>query len=744
MTDSNGDHNKFLEKLSLITACIKKANDLEEELRKGQKPAIKTGESICIGFHIRHVFDTSAPSVGLNDSSGIKATNISKLNKIHGLQTLNHILDTLYYDNKKKNNYSASKKHTKLCIKIDFDKKLNNDNVEIGCHVFDRESKVDNNKDGWLGCHFTVLEGRVFDHDREYIKDFVSGVIDCPWKRPEPDNDSNRYSIFEDYICGTEKLCDDLKIVHSLSAYRVITAALYQLGSYAKKEDETTKEKLFGAQTVTLIIRSESPFSVVVGVTIITEKINPNIIKISKRFLQSKFNSFISIDGFLALFSSSSKIHIPEDDFIKYFWGSDWYRPEYTPHEPKLMATYLSKFISVSKSKIDSNIITKILKYSLTAFIDVQRNFVGSRLEGKPVCFGFILGNPGLLTHTPREQPFPLVYKNHAGIYKFFKQEELPKQVHLASIPTDRAVVFPYCSPPEHSGAKAELAAFVLEFDEAMEEFRAYRCFRLWSDQYIPYLYYTKRFPWAISSYVGPGAEIRIFAGGHLVAYHYERGWLTISLDEAEKSLQAQKIVDTIIIRYLLQVALQMSRFSNPDAKGGMLIYLANNQTGNQSIKNCSLFQSLTDNQPVRSEDTNNLWLTGRNLIRVKKSDNEDDKLKACYELDYAVARTLLQAAQLDGAIVLYHDKLDDDKSNNLFPVKVHLFGQRINATQKDKNPKSGTRHAAAEALMKNDNIPERSIAIAISSDGPISIWAKLIKNKVFGDPIKIGIPLDT
>ncbi len=708
---------------------------------------------ICIGFHLRHVFDTSAPSVGLNNGSGDKAKEIINRNKKFGLQTLNHVLDTLYYDSDKKDERSSkSKKPTKLCIQIDFDNKVEPNKADNGCHVFDRKPNGDdNNKDnsGWLNCHYSILENHIFDNDREYIKDFVSGVVKLPWEKSNNPSIANKHSLFEDYICGSEKLCDDLEIAHSLSAYRVITAALYQLGTYATQENEIIKtELLFGPQTITLIIRSESPFSVVIGATIIARYINKNIIQISRKFLEAQWDKFTNGDVLSTLFSPSEDKKVTQAEIVKCIWGQDWGSLKASSFESHPMACYLRELISGADP--DTNSWEKnpsILEKTLAAFVDTSRNFVGERLEGKPVCFGFILGNPGLLTHTPREQPFPLeYYESSKGIYKFFTQEELPKQVHLVSMPAERAVVLPYCGPPDFSGPSGRLAAFALEFDEAMEEFRAYPWFRLWSDQFIPYLYYTKRFPWAIASYVGPGAEIRIFVGGYLVAYHYEKGWLTISFDGAEECLHRQTKVDNIVVRRLLQVALQMSRFSNPDAKGGMLIYLARKPTKILKNKNGPLFQSLRDNEPVRAEDSKDLWLTGRDLIRVKKTfsyENNIAKARYEYELDYAVARTLLQAAHLDGAIVLYRGKSENAETNKC-PVKVHLFGQRINTTQKesDSGPKSGTRHAAAEALMQEKDIPRGSIAIAISSDGPISIWARL-KDKEFGDPIKIGIPLD-
>lgn len=724
MVNNKSDHEMFREKLSLVQTCRENAKALEDQL--------ETLNRICIGFHLRHVFDTEAPSVGLNIDPSEEthlANKTIKKNRKYGLQTLNHVLDTLYYNihgdsQGSTNRRDDSKQPKKLCIRVDFKREYAGE-----YHVFDRvpSSLTEPTKrlvNDWEYFHYDVLKNRIFEEDISKIRDFVSGVIDLPWKKPSGNNlvensknpsrpckKRSEGSLFEDFTCGAEKLCEELGIDHSLSAYRVITAALYQLGTYAtaKAEDDSL---LFGAQTVTILMRSEYPFSVVVGVTLIANNITEQMVKVSCSFLEEKWGEFNAEKGIAKVFG------LRDTNLKRSLWGQGWWRGNEGPYDSKCIAEYLCNLIPVFNS---NGPLWKrwpdTLKETLTAFVNALRSFSGERLEGRPVCFGFILGNPGLLTHTPREQPFALVYKNISSPYQFFTHDELPKQVHLAAMPEERAVVLPYCAPPDYSVAHGKLAAFALEFDEAMEEFRARPWSRLWSDEFIPYLYYTERFPWAVAAYVGPSAEIRVFARGKLVAYHHEKGWLTIDFENAVNHLKQQAGVDETIVRLLLEVSLQMSRFSRPDAKGGMLIYLA--EEPNNNVK--EYFQSLTDNEPLRAPEMP--WLTQSYLIRGGK-------------LDYAVARTLLQAAHLDGAIVV-------TKAAENCSIKVHSFGQRVvNTEQASSGPKSGTRHAAAEALMKEDNMFKRSVAIAVSSDGPIRIWAKP-ESGTFGDAIRIGIPLE-
>jgi hypothetical protein len=716
MLNNNSDQVIYREKRSLVKTCRTKAKALEEKLNPGNGAG--SANKICIGFHLRHVFDTAAPSVGLNinpDDSKHGANTTIEDNRKYGLQTLNHVLDTLYYKIHGNSQGNTNKRDDsnypkKLCIRINFAQKNTSE-----CHVFDRIAPLSEDNNKWKSCHYSVLNGHIFPEDKDKIKDFASGVIDLPWEKPSPEDPPGsstqhpKGSLFEDFTCGAEKLCKDLGIDHSLSAYRVITAALYQLGTYTTAEDDS-KNLLFGPQTVTLLMRSEAPFSVAVGVTLIAKDITEAMVDESKKFLKICWNEFNKLDGIEKVFDSTwAKI---EDSLF----GRKWWDVSKSPNDINLMAQYLRDLIPIP---ITENFGQRLntLQEPLAAFVYTLQSFCGERLEGRPVCFGFILGNPGLLTHTPREQPFALVYEDTKGQknYKFFTRDELPKQVHLAAMPAERAVVIPYCGAPDSSGPRGKLAAFALEFDEAMDEFRARPWSHLWSEQFIPYLYYTERFPWAVAAYVGPGAEIRLFVRGKLVAYHHEKGWLKIGFEHAMVRLKQAEVNETVV-RQLLEVALQMSRFSKPDAKGGMLIYIATQP--NRKVE--KYFQSLTDNEPLRGPETP--WLTQGYLIRGGK-------------LDYAVARTLLQAALLDGTIVVA-------KATEEYSVKVHSFGQRVvNTTQASSGPKSGTRRAAAEALMKEKKIPKGSVAIAVSSDGPIRIWAKP-KSGSFGDPVEIGIPL--
>ena len=51
----------------------------------------------CIGYHLRYAFDTLGPSVRLVSSSQADAVGIRDFTKNAGLQTLNHVIDSIKY-----------------------------------------------------------------------------------------------------------------------------------------------------------------------------------------------------------------------------------------------------------------------------------------------------------------------------------------------------------------------------------------------------------------------------------------------------------------------------------------------------------------------------------------------------------------------------------------------------------------------------------------------------------------------
>ena len=247
------EHEKDEKKFSALECCNLYAKELDTMLGKSLP------KTACIGFHLRQVFDRKAPSVGLfvRPQKKLKeAKEIIDENREYGLQTLNHVLDTLYY----RRNADEADQQKKLCIRVDY---LHDMAQGKTCHTFDKKYEFNEQGDAehkWGHAHYTVKKESFDSNDLKNIGDFTSGRFANISKGYRCDEESDRRLkgnatkfLFNDFTCGAEKLCSDLQIDHSLSAYRVITAAIYQLGRYACNDDDGFN--WFGSQTVTLLIR---------------------------------------------------------------------------------------------------------------------------------------------------------------------------------------------------------------------------------------------------------------------------------------------------------------------------------------------------------------------------------------------------------------------------------------------------------------------------------------------------------
>lgn len=830
----------FQNKLSIEKKCKEFAEGLRKEISNELKiPAPSNGQhSIVVGFHIRHVLDPNAPTVQISYDGKSPLTSppdayftlpdgqywkhpegILKQNAIASLQTLNHVIDTLYYDSKGSNGdhgetvYQSGRLATpekrRLLVWIDFlkdcSKELEGKTTEAGCHKFDRVIESYIIQPDWTRAHFAVCKAAFGDNDRDHVASFAS------YRTTQDDEGYGDDHLFGDYVCGAEKFCKDLNIPHSLSGYRVLTSAVYQLGRYACQGEQSEQRPRFGPNTITALIRSESALGAVFGVTVIFDIENAGILKSPEEkrdvlekllidFLEDKWDEFVD-----------SRFHFPKSELFSHkgrdtewqkiedsVWGASW--GQQVTRESQLAERLRDRILAIGQIRADAGYVERctppaqgllsrewdkwknLVLRPIHAFLEMLQRYAGERLEGRFLTFGFVLGNPQLLTHTPRERPFPITKSpDRDSLRFFFTREQLIKQVHLLAAPEDRAIVIPYSRcDGDGPGPKGKIAAHLLEFDEAMEEFRTKEWAVLWRDVFVPYLYYTERFPWAVAGFVGPGAQVRIFVDRMIVAYHDEKGWWDISIEEKvcsvcleimavkgipdvdpeevnndEKRNKIFKTVDSLI-----SVALQMSRFANPDAKGGMIVWLAGENlngwdplsphpelqphawnswntvdVGEQQGSLDPLTENLNASEPMRDPLCGKPWLRGKSLT--------DGRGK----LDYTTAKLVLQAAKQDGAILVKERQkisLNVQKKGIQCPsVKdnvVVAFGQRIIARSSinEIEDLGGTRRAAARALMKGDNpsVPPGSFVISVSSDGPLNIWVK----KSDGDPAECTI----
>src|SRR5262245_50133641 len=114
---------EFRKSLSLNGVAKPLAAIVENEVKKHSN-------RYCLFYHLRHVLDTSSPSVAILATAEEQATRIWQRNEKLGFHTLNHVLDSLYYPERSVGDVA-------ICVRVSF-------NVQEfeSCHLFDDIQEV--------------------------------------------------------------------------------------------------------------------------------------------------------------------------------------------------------------------------------------------------------------------------------------------------------------------------------------------------------------------------------------------------------------------------------------------------------------------------------------------------------------------------------------------------------------------------------------------------------------------------
>lgn len=231
--------------------------------------------------------------------------------------------------------------------------------------------------------------------------------------------------------------------------------------------------------------------------------------------------------------------------------------------------------------------------------------------------------------------------------------------------------------------------------------------------------------------------------------------------DVREDSFESSLTTGLRRLSLVLKVAIQMSPFVRPGHHGGIILYEtdanhdfqnpaapaneASGPTGSlessnavdtdrtpegRSLSNVSYESLHRESESIRLSGAN--WITGRKLLRRAPADGPGKSgtpstARHDYNLDHNVARLILRASALDGAVCLSGDC-----------CKVRRFAVRVNAQKADENqPGGGTKRAAAHAWLKAIGRSPNSFAITVSSDGPIRVYYKGADDHVFESPVR-------
>lgn len=708
---------------SLSLNCVAKA--LAESLKSKLPGAL---EKFCLGVHVRHVFDTTSPTVHVCASDDAKAAKIREENEKSGKQTLNHVLDALL-------GLPASGKSVGVtaCVTVEFREGACDD---YG-HPFDCGKRVVQER---LATEFQTSLPSYSGEKKVCAAHCFLTAVESEQARPE------------DYLCGTTKLCEQMKIAVTPMALYSVWSAIIQLGRFSGNSN-------FGCHTVTCLLRGADPFGFVVGFTLITSaRIKIALLKESFAFLQQAQITLnrneIALPPPEAPESCKTALHT-----IAKFRGmtrksasGEMFLPEAILHQLRddLIDGIESSSSDDFEFKKDS---TGILP-SIETFIHLASQFCDEKIEGRQLRFGLVHGNPALLFHWDGPSPIPLAVKN-----KFFNLNDLPKQFHLIEDPEDRCLVIPYLPPmaDSHDAVKSApvswtvqpgmaVPAFALELRHFKQAFAEADIIQFWSEEFRPYAYFTGRHHWAVACVVGPYSEMRVFTGGTLSAYRDGKGWKILrkpdkgagaALHPWERIVQqCPQWKDKPILRVLIELAIQLSPIANRHAKGGMLLFAPLTNDVNETPpptdgsnlwfneKGERVLQDLRAKEPTfLPHEGGGDWLSGRKLLPdLTKPPNEE------------VAHRLLRACSQDGAVILSGE-------NGL----VQGFAKRVNPPpiKDDQGSSSGTKRYTAKAFVAmvtecQKSIPESErnlgLAIAVSSDGQITIT--FVKNLEAKKPV--------
>jgi hypothetical protein len=637
----------------------------------------------CIGYHLRHVLDVETPSVRVRATSNAKAERILSENNKLGLHTLNHVIDSLLYMSHRRFDASFA------IVDIQYSRGAD------GTHAFD-VIEAPGYRDGihiinmlcsWAAA-WSPRRQCAFDTDIErFIHTQKWDSTEAKWSCP-----------YDGFVCGTQKMCDALDIRNpNPLIYRSIISAVLQLAEYTES---------FGQFTRTYLLREFTPFGIGVGATVISateisrdldEKIH-SVLENALRDAHGEVERHYRVlsQHNRGIYSTVAHQILPE-------------RPRDTPMPEAAVANGGNLNRGLSRT-VHRKIQTQIAK-----FLEICTKFCEEELEGRTLHYGILLGHPTLLKFWPGSTPVPL---------HDVKIDELAKQVHLAEGPQERLIAIPYPSTVDNMEDCRRYAVDLSDFSEALESDRHAT---IWDSELRPYIYLTRRYPWALAAVVGPHSNVRVFSRGLLTHYRDGKGWKRCCLEEVKESItdkagfphqSAQEKLDySVAVGLLLEFCLQLSPMARSSSHGALVLWVPECIDRTSVLMQRIRKKSFQLRQDEPKDVNGKKWLTGKALFRK-------DEPGCSYEFDLPVIRLAMRAAMVDGALILGG------------PNAVVLgFGLQLQFPGVLESAAGTKRSAASGSVSELSRESQGVISVAISSDGPIRVYHSNRRSR--GSPVE-------
>jgi hypothetical protein len=671
----------------------------------------------CLGAHVRHVLDSSGQLVAIAASNAGRANRILLSAENQGLQTLNHVIDSLYYGIDREDLHGADEEVIVLRVSFCMSDKDECDHLfdvlkeplkawPKTARLIDKDelrSKLASLCCPRPCCPHLVQAGVNWGETK--VSDpraaFELNVLDRLFGR-----DVISSPLWNGYVCGVQKVCNQLRIEPSILTFQSVMAAIYQLGLYAEA---------FGRETVSVIMRPKDHFGFVVGVTLISD------IHLTVEMLEALCATIYAASHALRTGKPGAtwRPKLSAIERFRKFSGFECFRASGIGQEVKDHSKAVACSVFGGRNRDDKclpdlftgdDFETNPLWRTVGSFLDWIRNFCEERFEGRGLRFGVVLGNPRLLKYWPGPAPVPLGRRDEQDVV-YFNADEIAHMFHMTEDPQHRAIVVPYLDGT--FSPVGAVPAYIVDLEDFEESLTTWSRTALWPPELRPYAYLTERYPWAVAAVVGPGSEIRLFAGGKMVLYRDGKGWRE-HFDIEREILRKCPVWSSsegsdVVLRALLELAIQISPITRPASHGGLILYAGADdrfwKIMNRKLKNLRVL----DEPPRPGAATGSKsvgWLNGLELLRPRE-------VGGGLGLDVHVARLGIRASSVDGALVLSGPTMS-----------IRGYGKQVLFGPRESRQSGGTKTTTAKTFAKFvGRHGVLGLGISVSADGPVRVF---------------------